>query len=205
MKKKIICVVGESCAGKDTIVNTAIRLSCILCKDIQLKPVVSYTTRPKRNNETDGVEHYFITTEEAQNLIQTEKILAYTKIDNPECNAEGYEYFATVEGLKDSNVYIIDPNGIDYMMKYVHSGDIEISIVYINTPSFIRKFRSRKRQDNKNAYKDRVLNERNQFKTFRRAIRCDAYPNAHIINNIFGVQNSAKKFCKIAKKFIKEN
>ena len=75
----------------------------------------------------------------------------------------------------------------------------------MNSPSFIRKFRSRKREDNKNAYKDRVLNERNQFKTFRRAIRYDAYPNVHIINNIFRVQNSAKKFCKIAKKFIKEN
>jgi guanylate kinase len=206
MKKKIICVVGESGAGKDTIVNNAIQLSKKEYKNMRLKPIVSYTTRPKRERETDGVEHYFISTEKAHELLTTQQIIAYTKIHDKTSGVEGFEYFATIENIGDSNIYIIDPNGIAYLMKYVRSGDIDISIIYIHVPSFIRKLRSMKRHDDPVAYKNRVMNEKRQFKTFRKAIRCGAYKNAHVLLNISGMQNKVtRRFCAIAKKFLEED
>lgn len=52
---KIFCLMGKSSSGKDTIFK---RLRENV--DLGLKPVVTYTTRPMRQNERDGVEYYFI-------------------------------------------------------------------------------------------------------------------------------------------------
>ena len=68
-KKKLICVVGESCSGKDTIVKEATSyLTYGRTTNIRLKPIVSYATRPIRENETNGVEHWFITENEAKEI-----------------------------------------------------------------------------------------------------------------------------------------
>ena len=48
--KKLCCIIGMSCSGKDSLVRAVER-------ELGLQPVVSYTTRPRRDNETDGVEH----------------------------------------------------------------------------------------------------------------------------------------------------
>lgn len=52
---KIFCLMGKSSSGKDTIFKK-LREN----EELDLKPVVTYTTRPMRQNETDGVEYYFI-------------------------------------------------------------------------------------------------------------------------------------------------
>lgn len=51
---KLYCVMGKSASGKDTLYN-------MLLKDesLALKPVVTYTTRPIRSGETDGVTYHF--------------------------------------------------------------------------------------------------------------------------------------------------
>ena len=53
MKKTLFCIAGETCSGKDTLVSELIKKN----PDV-LKAVCSYTTRPKRDNETEGKEHY---------------------------------------------------------------------------------------------------------------------------------------------------
>ena len=58
--KNLICLVGETSRGKDTVAK-------ILQEDYNLKPVCSYTTRPMRPGEIEGREHYFITRELAEN------------------------------------------------------------------------------------------------------------------------------------------
>ena len=52
---KIFCLMGKSSSGKDTIFKELNE-----DKELNLKPIVSYTTRPKRINESDGVEYFFI-------------------------------------------------------------------------------------------------------------------------------------------------
>ena len=52
---KIFCLMGKSNSGKDTIFKELMK-----DKDLNLMPIVSYTTRPIRSNETNGVEYYFI-------------------------------------------------------------------------------------------------------------------------------------------------
>lgn len=51
---KIICLMGKSSSGKDTIYK---QLRTIMP---QLMPIVLYTTRPKREGEREGVEYHFV-------------------------------------------------------------------------------------------------------------------------------------------------
>ena len=131
----------------------------IIMTDYGLKPVVSYTTRDMRANETEGVEHYFITPEVAKEKLETEHILAYTKIGD-------IEYFATIEALNDSNLYIIDPKGIKYLKENFRN--LKTKVIYIMTDNELRMERARKR-DNKDfikSFEKRNAEENEQFTQF---------------------------------------
>ena len=82
-RKKLICVVGESKSGKDTTVGIAELLSMDFDQKFRLSEIKSFTTRPMRDNEVNGREHFFISEEEAREILSKEEILAYTKIEDP--------------------------------------------------------------------------------------------------------------------------
>lgn len=52
---KIFCLLGKSSSGKDTIFKELVE-----DQGLNLRPVISYTTRPIRHNESCGKEYYFI-------------------------------------------------------------------------------------------------------------------------------------------------
>lgn len=60
---KLYLVMGKSATGKDHIFKTV----CEKCGN-GIRPVVPYTTRPKRVSETEGVEYRFVTIGEMQRL-----------------------------------------------------------------------------------------------------------------------------------------
>ena len=68
-KKKIICLLGETASGKDTIAK-------YITKTLDIKQVVSYTTRPIRSNEQNGREHWFISKEEMAEIKKNQHMFA---------------------------------------------------------------------------------------------------------------------------------
>ena len=66
---RIFYLMGKSASGKDTIYKKLREL----CPE--LRSVVLYTTRPMRDGETDGVEYYFITSEELERFQKNGKII----------------------------------------------------------------------------------------------------------------------------------
>ncbi len=67
---KIFCLMGKSACGKDPIYKK------ILTDDaLPLKTLVPYTTRPIRDQETDGVEYYFLTEQQLRELQQQDKVI----------------------------------------------------------------------------------------------------------------------------------
>ena len=52
---KIFCIIGKSSTGKDTLYQRILER-----KDLQLRQIVSYTTRPIRAGEVDGTEFIFV-------------------------------------------------------------------------------------------------------------------------------------------------
>lgn len=187
-RKKIFAIMGETSSGKDTITNEVIKKS-----NGKLRAVVSYTTRPKRDNETDGVEHYFVSPEEFQKIRKSQgnNIVAYTKIASND-SPDGYEYMATVNGLLSSDLYIIDPKGLQYLRS--NFGDqFDIIAIYIYAPFSERDKRAQCRSDYKSSFLKRCCAEKEQFEHFRNHNQYD-----YIIYNLDGLsQNSIDTVSRI--------
>ncbi len=67
---KIVCLMGKSSTGKDTIYKR------LLAKeDLGLKRIVPYTTRPMREGEQEGVEYHFTDEAGFQKLKEAGKII----------------------------------------------------------------------------------------------------------------------------------
>ncbi len=91
---KLITITGPSGAGKDTVAR-------MLSEMGGYKVLCSYTTRPKRDGEIDGVEHHFV--EKCD--VPHDKMLAYTQYG-------GYEYWTTIDQVTDKAIYVIDEDGL---------------------------------------------------------------------------------------------
>lgn len=97
MKPLIICIVGASGSGKTTA-------SMILQQLFGWNPIVSYTTRPKRDGEKNGRDHWFV---KRKDIPHKSKMCAYTQFG-------GYEYWTEWDQFLTlfPNVYVIDEKGL---------------------------------------------------------------------------------------------
>lgn len=89
--KKVLAIVGRSGVGKTLVMSYLERLGC--------NNAVSHTTRPMREGEVNGREHYFVRTKPQKTLISG----VYG----------GYDYWVNDEDFKDGcNAYIIDAESL---------------------------------------------------------------------------------------------
>jgi len=155
----IYCIMGRTGSGKDHLAKMLARKG--------LRNVLSYATRPKRFEKE--ATHVFITKEEAAKIPTTERA-ASTVIGE-------YEYFATKEQVKDSDIYIIDPKGLMELAR--NMPDTAIHVVYVHAPEEDRLKRASvrggkdKAEAEKEAFIKRSAAEDEQFKEFEEFL--DAY------------------------------
>lgn len=72
----IYCMMGKSSSGKDTIYKLLLK-----DRELSLKTIVPYTTRPMRAGETDGVEYYFCDEKRLQELENAGKVIELRAYD----------------------------------------------------------------------------------------------------------------------------
>ncbi len=115
----IFCLIGKSSSGKDTLFNELIK-----DKDLNLIPIVPYTTRPKRSNELNGVHYRFIHEDNLRDYEQAGLIIekrvyntvngvwVYCTIDDGQIDLEHNNYIliGTLEGYKLLKQYFGHPN-----------------------------------------------------------------------------------------------
>ena len=63
-KGDLIIISGTTCAGKGTVIKK------LLANHNDIVLSTSYTSRPKRESEVDGVDYYFVTSEEFERKIE---------------------------------------------------------------------------------------------------------------------------------------
>lgn len=144
----LLLIVGKTACGKDSLVNK-------LCERTNLKAITSYTTRPRREGESDT--HIF-TTEEIYERMQAENVVAaYTQIS-------GYHYWTTIDQLYTNDVYIIDYKGIK-TLRELNLPNIRFITIFVNVPDEIREERAlSKRKDDRLVFRKRSLDEAAQFR-----------------------------------------
>lgn len=149
----IYLIVGRTGSGKDYLAN--------LLEKEGLNVVKSYTTRPKRSETEDT--HIFITPEEAATF--TDKV-ATTEIN-------GHEYFATANQVNESDIYIIDPNGIKELT--ANMPDTTFHVIYVTANAMDRRFNAVKRAENKikeeQIFDSRDEDEDAQFSEFEEQLK----------------------------------
>lgn len=98
---KIVCLMGKSSSGKDTIYKKLLEH-----KELGLKKIVPYTTRPIRAGEQDCVEYHFTDEAGYQELLREEKIIEAREYHT--CNGI-WRYFTVVDKDidLDSQAYIM--------------------------------------------------------------------------------------------------
>lgn len=138
--------IGRTASGKSSIAKA-------VCEKTGLKQVVSYTTRPMRKSEKNGSDHIFITDDE---VVQYENNIAvYTEIN-------GYKYFTTYDVIDKSDIYVIDPIGVNNLK--IKCGDrYDFVEIYIRTPQALSEKRARLRGDKLKDFKQRWISENKQF------------------------------------------
>lgn len=103
----MILLVGKSASGKDTIKKELIKLG--------YNSIVTYTTRPPRLGEVDGIAYHFITKEDFL-AKESDGFFAETTSYNV-ASGETWYYGSAIKDLTDNKVMIANPEGLRQIKK----------------------------------------------------------------------------------------
>jgi guanylate kinase len=81
-------MMGKSSSGKDTIYENLLHR-----EELALKPVVIYTTRPKRAKELEGVQYHFVSVERMHEMQQAGQVIELRSYDT----VQGIWYYFTAD------------------------------------------------------------------------------------------------------------
>lgn len=138
---KLFCIMGKSASGKDTIFKKLTQ-----DKNLNLKRVVSYTTRPMREGEQEGVEYHFVTTKRLEELEKKGKVIEcrdYSTVHGI------WSYFTVDDGqvnfsLNQDNIIIGTLESYQKIRTYF--GKANVIPLYIHVEDGLRLERALKRE-----------------------------------------------------------
>lgn len=139
---KIFCLMGKSASGKDTVFKKILER-----KNVLLTTVVPGTTRPIREGERNGVEYFYYTHEEFEELERTGKVIEYRQYHT----VHGlWTYFTADDGqinLAERN-YILIGTIEAYLALRNHFGADKVVPLYIDLDDGERLQRALSRERN---------------------------------------------------------
>lgn len=172
----LIIISGTTCAGKGTVISK------LLERNENMTLSISYTSRPMRGNEVDGVDYYFISREEFEQKIEHNDFLEYAKVRYGEYfGTPKKEIEETLESGKDV-ILEIDVQGA----KQVKELFPETILIFIMAPSFTevkRRIKARGFENN-----EQIID---RFKTAYKEINEIPKYNYVVVND--EVENAVKK------------
>lgn len=136
----IYCIMGKSSSGKDTIFKLLLDKG-----DLDLKRIVSYTTRPIRSNEKPGDEYNFVSIEEKDKLVEAGKVIEIRKYDT----VHGpWFYFTVDDGQIDlsKNDYLIIGTVESFVKIRDYYGKDAVLPIYIEVDDGVRLSRALERE-----------------------------------------------------------
>lgn len=142
----LIVLVGESASGKSTIEKE-------LISKHHFNKIVTYTTRPPRPGEVDGVDYHFVDKSQFRKL-KGQDFFCETAVYNEWC------YGTAKKDSKDDTIIIVTPHGLRQLKK---DSDLHIISFYIKVPRRDRLIKALQRGDNLEEAYRRSLSDVGQF------------------------------------------
>lgn len=178
----MLVLVGASGTGKTAIRN-------YLISNYQMNKVISCTTRTMREGEVDGQDYFFLQKEEFEHRIQKDWFVEYTQYN------DNY-YGIPKHQIKDNSIAIVEPDGVASLKK---QEDINLTIIYLQSLSSVRKERMKKRGDTDEQILQRIETDDLRFKSVKEQADCivDNDGNsiedvAKFVYNLYNIENKLK-------------
>ena len=173
----MIVLVGESASGKSSIER-------YLVENYGYKKVVSYTTRPPREGEVDGVDYHFIDNSQFRRL-KLQGFFAET------ATYRDWYYGTAKKDYTDDKIAVLTPHGLRQISKI---DNINVISFYINVPRRDRLIKLLQRGDSiEEAYR-RSLSDVGQFDGIEDEVD-------HVIDN-YGYEKSIEDMAREIKQII---
>lgn len=169
-KYKILAVMGQAGAGKDSFVNTLIEQNYIP----NAKPIISCTTRPIREHEQDGVNYHYLTNDEFTAQVLNGEMLEAT-VFNDWC------YGTSIRNLdKDYlNIGVFNPEGVEILQE---ADNVDLEVAYVIADDKVRLLRQLNREEHPNC--DEIVRRfGTDKKDFSKARIDNIAPTYEIYNN----------------------
>ncbi len=140
MPIKILALFGKSGSGKDTIQNALLESF-----PDTFHKIISYTTRPRRQNEQEGFDYHFISIEEFADLAYADQFIEALEFN-------GWFYGTATNSLDQDkiNIGIFTPEGVECLFSEVETHNLQVLPVYVYALDTTRLIRSLKRELNPN-------------------------------------------------------
>jgi len=135
MPGRLVILSGPSGVGKDTVIDAWSKVNP------SVQRVVAYTTRPIRENETEGVDYHFVSRERFTEMIEDGAFLEHKDVfgnlyGTPKCDMEALLAVGKVAVLK------IDVQGAMSVMK-LRSDALTVFLMPPSTEELERRIRGR--------------------------------------------------------------
>lgn len=143
----MIVLIGKSASGKSTIEKR-------LCEELNLNKIVSYTTRPKRQNESEAIDYYFICADEFESKLVNSEFAEYTLFNS-------WFYGTDVADCTDTKICVLNRDGLEQLK---NNKKLNITSFYINTDDSLRKYRLFRRGDSLEEIQRRFITDEHDFK-----------------------------------------
>lgn len=135
-KYKVIALIGESGAGKDTLMRTFLTAVPFTL----FNEIVSCTSRPPREGERNGVNYYFHTVQEIEEKIKNNEMLEYAVFNN--------WYYGTSYSSMDREKINIGVFNIAGIKSLLDREDVDLKVIYVRASAKERLIRQLNREEN---------------------------------------------------------
>lgn len=190
---KIYLIIGKSAVGKDT-------LKSFLLDNGEFHNAISFTTRPMRSNERNGVDYHFVSDAKMDEIINSGQALETTEYKQSDGTLFRYCFARNCLSDNKNNLMVINPIGLKQLCSYPDIKE-KISVIYLKASEMTRKARYYARESNdieslRELWKTRAQRDYEDFKNLKSFLKTNQI-------SYIEVEGNKKKFQQILKEINK--